>query len=54
MTAPLVGAYVAFQPLVMFCPAGSGKASDQPSTVAVPVLVTVTEAVSPAFHALTV
>jgi hypothetical protein len=54
VTAPLEGEYVAFQPLVMTCPAGRVNTSDQPSIVALPLLVIVMEAVSPVFQALAV
>src|SRR5690349_68171 len=54
VTAPLAGAYVAPQPLVMAWPSGRVRPSFQPSTVVVPVLVIVTEAVRPVFQALVV
>ncbi|BCB81718.1 hypothetical protein Pflav_081280 [Phytohabitans flavus] len=54
VTWPLLGEYVAFQPDVIVCPLGSAKASVQPLTGALLVLVMVIDAVRPLFQALTV
>src|SRR5687768_6989070 len=54
VTAPLAGLYVAFQPEVIVCPAGSVKARAQPLTVEPPVLVMVKFSVRPVFQGLRV
>jgi len=53
VTAPLLGEYVAFQPLVMVCPDARLNLSDQPLIADEPVLVMVMLSVKPVFHALT-
>ena len=54
VTCPLVGAYVAFQPLVIVCPAGRVNVSDQPLMGDVPVFAMRMLAVRPVFQALVV
>ena len=51
VTADPLTLTTAFHALVTVCPAGSAYVSVQPFTVDVPVLVTVTSAVKPVFHA---